>query len=218
LCINNNDLTPQGKEKKDTNPKFTGGFTDRVVAFARSEELDEHESEDDMEPLAETDSDDDEGKEDEGEDEEEADGEDERRPHVEGEDEGEDEGESDGEDEREDEGDNVGEVEEKEVAQTDTRRNKRGAPRASVPAKKGKKDDERSLAQSAELVAAHRPRRYSTRNCGGGGGGGGGGGAAAPRANDQDAATATKGQSKKVCLRASSLSMHAFHRNRRIVS
>ena len=32
-----------GKAKKDSTPKFTGGFTEKVLSFARSEKLDEHD-------------------------------------------------------------------------------------------------------------------------------------------------------------------------------
>ena len=51
LCIDNKDLTKQGLANKNTYPKFTGGFTDRVLAFARCEGLDEHETEDELDPT-----------------------------------------------------------------------------------------------------------------------------------------------------------------------
>jgi hypothetical protein len=51
LHIDDGDLTKAGKEKKNTEPKFTGGFTEKVLAFARSERLDEHETEDEMEAV-----------------------------------------------------------------------------------------------------------------------------------------------------------------------
>jgi len=51
LQINDADLTKTGKDKKDSYPKFTGGFTERVLAFARSEKLDEHETEDEMDAV-----------------------------------------------------------------------------------------------------------------------------------------------------------------------
>ena len=51
LHIDDSDLTKAGKEKKNTEPKFTGGFTEKVLAFARSEKLDEHETEDEMEAV-----------------------------------------------------------------------------------------------------------------------------------------------------------------------
>ena len=40
LRIEDSDLTKAGKANKDSNPKFTGGFTEKVLAFARNEELD----------------------------------------------------------------------------------------------------------------------------------------------------------------------------------
>ena len=57
LQIHDVDLTKSGREKKDSHPKFTGGFTARVLAFARSEKLDEHETEDEMDVLEESEDD-----------------------------------------------------------------------------------------------------------------------------------------------------------------
>ena len=51
MRIDDADLTKQGKANKDTSPKFTGGFTDRILAFARSEQLDGHGTEDEMSPT-----------------------------------------------------------------------------------------------------------------------------------------------------------------------
>ena len=67
LHIDENDLTKVGREKKDTEPKFSGGFTDKVLAFARSEKLDEHDTEDEMDVVEDGDVEDGDG--DEGEDE-----------------------------------------------------------------------------------------------------------------------------------------------------
>ena len=80
LCIDNKDLTKQGLANKNTYPKFTGGFTDKVLAFARCEGLDEHETEDELD-AAVTDEEDDEEEEchsadEEGDSEEESDGDD----------------------------------------------------------------------------------------------------------------------------------------------
>ena len=89
LCIDNKDLTKQGLANKNTYPKFTGGFTDRVLAFAHCEGLDEHETEDELDPT-ETD--------DEADEEEE-------ECHSAVDEEGDDEDESDGDDEEESDGD-----------------------------------------------------------------------------------------------------------------
>lgn len=67
LHIDENDLTKVGREKKNTEPKFTAGFTDKVMAFARSEKLDEHDTEDEMDVVEDGDVEDEDG--DEGEDE-----------------------------------------------------------------------------------------------------------------------------------------------------
>ena len=48
LSIEDSDLTKSGLASKTSNPKFTSGFTDKVLAFARSEKLDEHGTEDEM--------------------------------------------------------------------------------------------------------------------------------------------------------------------------
>ena len=55
LQIVDTDLTKAGKANKDTNPKFTGEFREKVLAFARAEELDEHETEDEISPVEESD-------------------------------------------------------------------------------------------------------------------------------------------------------------------
>ena len=52
LQIDESDLTAAGKEKKDTTPKFTGGFTEKILAFARSQKLDQHETEDEMDNVS----------------------------------------------------------------------------------------------------------------------------------------------------------------------
>ena len=48
LRIEDADLTKFGQASKASNPKFTGDFTENVLAFARREKLDLHESEDEM--------------------------------------------------------------------------------------------------------------------------------------------------------------------------
>ena len=51
LAISDVDLTKAGKTEKASKPKFTNGFTERVLAFARSEKLDEHDTEDEMDAV-----------------------------------------------------------------------------------------------------------------------------------------------------------------------
>ena len=41
-----------GKAKKDSTPKFTGGFTDKVLLFARSEKLEAAAAEEEEEEAA----------------------------------------------------------------------------------------------------------------------------------------------------------------------
>ena len=71
LHIEDNDLTKVGLANKASNPKFTSGFTDRVLAFARSEKLDEHDTEDEMDATIEESEDDEDAEEDGFEEEEE---------------------------------------------------------------------------------------------------------------------------------------------------
>ena len=71
MPIEDNDLTKQGLANKASNPKFTSGFTDRVLAFARSEKLDEHDTEDEMDATFEESEDDEDAEEDGFEEEEE---------------------------------------------------------------------------------------------------------------------------------------------------
>ena len=71
LHIEDSDLTKQGLANKASNPKFTSGFTDRVLAFARSEKLDEHDTEDEMDATIEESEDDEDAEEDGFEEEEE---------------------------------------------------------------------------------------------------------------------------------------------------
>ena len=131
LRVDDKDLTKEGMANKNTHPKFKSGFTDRVLAFARSEELDEHGTEDEMDPT-ETDREDD-GDEEEchsADDEEEGDDDDgdiEEEDDDDGEEEGDDDGEGGGDDEL---------VEEAEEEETRRSTKRRCAPGAVVPTKR----------------------------------------------------------------------------------
>ena len=48
LPIEDSDFKEAGLANKASNPKSTACFTDKVLAFARSEEMDEHCTEDEM--------------------------------------------------------------------------------------------------------------------------------------------------------------------------
>ena len=159
LCIDNKDLTKQGLANKNTYPKFTGGFTDRVLAFARCEGLDEHETEDELDPT-ETDDEADEEEEEchsadeEGDDEDESDGHDEEESDGDGGASAEEEGEMG--DDREEEGGEADAAKEgvPHSQSLSTRRLKRPhAPTSTrMPATKGK----RGVAQGPACTGASR--------------------------------------------------------------
>ena len=44
-------ISKAGKAKKDSAPKFTGDFTMKVLLFARSEKLDQHDTEDELDSV-----------------------------------------------------------------------------------------------------------------------------------------------------------------------
>ena len=140
LPIEDSDLTKAGRDAMDTHPKFTGGFTDKVRAFARSEQLDGHETEDELSPAE---SDGEEGGEEGVSDMEE---------EEEGEEEGEEHGQFNGFEEEHEEDAFADEEEEEEEEEADEQMG--DVPMCAGPASATARKRKATVAASAEAVGA----------------------------------------------------------------